>query len=41
MTARLVSLNVGQPAPLAFRGGTVASAIRKQPVAGPLRLGPW
>ena len=40
MTAQLVSLNVGQPAPLAFRGGTVPSAIRKQPVAGPLRLGP-
>ncbi len=40
MTARLVSLNVGQPAPLAFRGGTVASAIRKQPAAGPLELGP-
>jgi MOSC domain-containing protein YiiM len=39
MTAHLVSLNVGQPAPLAFRGGTVASAIRKQPVAGALRLG--
>ena len=40
MSARIVSLNVGQPAPLAFRGGTVASAIKKQPVAGPLRLGP-
>jgi MOSC domain-containing protein YiiM len=40
MTARLVSLNVGQPAPLAFGGGAVASAIRKQPVSGPVRLGP-
>lgn len=40
MTARLVSLNVGQPAPLAFRGGAVPSAIRKQPVSGPVRLGP-
>src|SRR5919206_1339271 len=40
MTARIVSLNVGQPAPLAFRGGTVPSAIKKQPVAGPVRLGP-
>ena len=40
MAVQLVSLNVAQPAPLAFRGGTVPSAIRKQPVAGPLRLGP-
>jgi len=40
VNGQLISLNVGQPAPLAFRGGTVASAIRKQPVAGPLPLGP-
>ncbi|HEY7061883.1 MAG TPA: MOSC domain-containing protein [Chloroflexota bacterium] len=40
MPAELVSLNVAQPAPLAFRGGTIPSAIRKQPAAGPLRLAP-
>src|ERR671939_657842 len=40
MTVRIVSLNVGQPQPLAFRGGTIPSGIMKQPVDGPVRLGP-
>src|SRR4051794_5951149 len=39
-TARIVSLNVGQPRPLAFRGGSIASGIVKLPVDRPLWLGP-
>jgi MOSC domain-containing protein YiiM len=38
--ARLVSLNVGEPALLALpSGGTVSTAIGKTPVSGPLHLG--
>jgi len=35
---RLVSLNVGEPRPLAYRGRSVPSGIFKSPVEGPLRL---
>lgn len=38
-SARLVSLNVGTPAPLAYRGKHVPSGFRKSPTSGPLRLG--
>lgn len=40
MKARLVSLNVGTPKPLPHGEVTVASAIVKRPVTGPLRLEP-
>ena len=40
MAGRIVSLNVGQPQPLAFRGGMVLTGSFKRPVAGPVRLGP-
>lgn len=36
--ARMISLNVGMPAPLVCPDRTVMSAIRKAPVAGPVRL---
>lgn len=36
---RLVSLNVGGPQPLLYRGRSVPSGIRKSPVSGPLWLG--
>lgn len=36
---RVLSLQVGRAAPLAWRGGTVSSAIVKTPVSGPLALG--
>ncbi len=36
---RLVSLNVGRPRPLAYRGRHVPSGFRKSPVSGPVRLG--
>ena len=36
--ARLVSLNVGRPAPLPYRGRTVRSAFVKTPGEGPLRV---
>ncbi|MFN8533445.1 MAG: MOSC domain-containing protein [Dehalococcoidia bacterium] len=40
MPTRLVSLNIGQPAPLAYRFSTVQTAFGKRPVAGPLRISP-
>ena len=36
----VVSLNVGRPRPLRHASGEVLSAIRKEPVAGALALGP-
>lgn len=36
---RLVSLNVGTPRPLRYRGKHVPSGFRKSPVSGTLRLG--
>ncbi|GIW07742.1 MAG: MOSC domain-containing protein [Dehalococcoidia bacterium] len=38
MTARLISLNVGQPAPLRYRQKWVTTAFGKQPVSGGRRL---
>lgn len=38
VSARLVSLNVGLPRTLAYRGKHVPSGFRKSPVRGPLRL---
>ena len=35
--SRLVSVNVGRPTEVAWRGRTVSTAIRKAPVAGPVR----
>ena len=40
MGARIVSLNVGQPRPMAFRQGSVLTGSFKEPVAEPVRLGP-
>ncbi|HVP02551.1 MAG TPA: MOSC domain-containing protein [Solirubrobacteraceae bacterium] len=40
MSAEIVSLQVGRPAPLPWRGGSVPSAIVKTPVAGRVALGP-
>ncbi|GAA3130357.1 MOSC domain-containing protein [Planomonospora alba] len=37
---RLLSLQVGRPAPLPWRGRPVVSAIAKTPVEGPVALGP-
>lgn len=39
MNARLVSLNVGEPKPLAYRGKHVQSGFRKSPEPGGLWLG--
>ena len=39
MSARLVSLNVGQPRPLIQGNKSVPSAIFKSPVLGPMQLG--
>jgi ferredoxin-NADP reductase/MOSC domain-containing protein YiiM len=38
MTARLVSVNVGMPTDVAWRGKTVHSGIYKSPVAGPVMV---
>lgn len=38
MSARLVSLNAGEPRPLGYRGRTVQSGIVKPPVEGALRV---
>jgi MOSC domain-containing protein YiiM len=40
MGARIVSLNVGQPRPLAYRGGAVLTGSFKDPVTEPVQLGP-
>jgi MOSC domain-containing protein YiiM len=40
VSARIVSLQVGRAAPLAWRGGAVPSAIVKTPVSGRAALGP-
>lgn len=40
MGARLLSLNVGQPAPLRYRRTTVLTAFGKRPVGGARRLSP-
>lgn len=38
MSERIISLNVGRPAPLPYRGRTVVTGIRKRPVEGRLWL---
>jgi MOSC domain-containing protein YiiM len=40
MAGRIVALNVGQPRPMPYHGGTVLTASFKEPVAGPVWLGP-
>lgn len=39
MNARVVSVQVGRPNLLAYRGDTVNTAIRKRPAEGPVHLG--
>lgn len=40
MSERLLSVNIGLPRELPYRGGTVTTGIVKEPVDGPVPLGP-
>jgi MOSC domain-containing protein YiiM len=38
MTAKILSLNIGQPAPMEWQGKSIVSSMLKHPVPGPLKV---